>query len=313
MLDASAREIRYLRLSVTDLCNYRCRYCMPEHGVEKGPHGAVLSVEECVEMAAAAVDCGVRKIRLTGGEPLIRRGILDICRGIAAIPGVEELCLTTNGALLPAMAEPLRQAGVHRLNISLDTLRPDRFAAITRRGTLAEAWAGIRAAEDAGFSALKLNVVLMGGINDDEIGDFVALTEQHPWEVRFIELMPMGECAGWDKNRFLGADTVLERCPALQPLDVSGVARRYALPGAVGTVGLIEPLSHRFCAGCDRIRITAAGCLKPCLHAPLEIPLRGLHAEALRQAIRQGIAAKPPEHHLERGSESGRRMNEIGG
>ena len=177
MRDSFDRDITYLRLSVTDLCDLRCRYCMPAEGVEKKRHEDICSVEELLEIARAAVACGVRKVRLTGGEPLVRRGILDICRGVAAIPGVEELCLTTNGVRLPALADGLRSAGVDRLNVSLDTLRPDRYAYITRVGRLEDVFAGLRAAEAAGFTGTKLNVVLMKGFNGDEIGDFVRLTE----------------------------------------------------------------------------------------------------------------------------------------
>ena len=314
MIDQYGRTIDYLRLSVTDLCNYRCRYCMPEEGVAKGPHGSVLSVEECGEIARAAVKLGVRKIRVTGGEPLVRRGILDICRTLRAIPELEELCLTTNGSLLPELARPLREAGVERLNISLDTLMPERFREITSRGTLEEALSGIRAAEDAGFQTLKLDTVLMGGVNDDEIGDFLQLTREHPWEVRFIELMPMGPCAAWPKERFLPVTAVLKRFPELEEIAPSGVARRYRLPGAVGTVGLIAPMSHEFCGDCRRIRVTADGRLKGCLHSREEISLRGLHGGALEAAIYQGILQKPRGHHLaEHTSDTPRTMNEIGG
>lgn len=314
MLDGCGRNIDYLRLSVTDLCNYRCRYCMPEEGVCKRPHSEILSVEELAEIAGAAVHCGVKKIRLTGGEPLVRHGILEICRAIRAIPGLEELCLTTNGSLLPALAQPLRSAGIDRLNISLDTLHPDRFASMTRRGQLRDVLDGIRAAEEAGFSGLKLDIVLIGGFNDDEIGDFLALTLTHPWEVRFIELMPMGACAEWEKSCFLSGDSVLKRYPALQPIGVQGVARRYRLPDGVGTVGLISPLSHDFCGDCSRIRITADGKLKGCLHSREELPLRGLHGRALEDAIRIGIAQKPQRHHLEEhSSDTPRTMNQIGG
>ena len=314
MIDQYGRTIDYLRLSVTDLCNYRCRYCMPEEGVEKGPHGSVLSVEECGEIARAAVRCGVRKIRVTGGEPLVRRGILDICRTLRAIPELEELCLTTNGSLLPELAQPLQDAGVDRLNISLDTLRPDRFAAMTRRGTLQDVLDGIQAAEAAGFYDLKFDTVLIGGFNDDEIEDFVELSRNHPWEMRFIELMPMGPCAGWDRSCFLPGSTVLERVPELEPLEAQGVARRYKLPGAAGTVGLISPVSHDFCADCRRVRVTSDGKLKGCLHSREEVPLRGLHGEALVNAIRQGIRQKPERHHLaERPSDTPRNMNQIGG
>ena len=314
MTDGCGRTIDYLRLSVTDLCNFRCRYCMPPEGVEKRDHREILSVEELVEIAAAAVECGIRKIRLTGGEPLVRRGILEICRGLRAIPDLEELCLTTNGSLLAEYAASLRAAGVDRLNISLDTLRPDRFAAMTRRGTLADTLAGIAAAETAGFSGLKLDTVLIGGFNDDEIGDFVRLTRHHPWSVRFIELMPMGPCAGWERSCFLPGDAVLRTCPALEPEGTDGVARRFRLPGAPGTVGLISPVSHEFCEECRRVRVTADGRLKGCLHSAEELPLRGLHGPALREAIRQGIRTKPARHHLtERRSDTPRTMNRIGG
>lgn len=314
MRDCYGRTIDYLRFSVTDLCNYRCRYCMPAAGVEKRPHREILSVEEIVEMSRAAVRCGVRKIRLTGGEPLVRRGILEICRQLADIPELRELCMTTNGSLLPELAEPLRRAGVTRLNVSLDTLNPDKFASMTRCGTLSAVMDGLRAAEAAGFTNLKLNTVLIGGFNSDEIADLVNLTRQHPWEVRFIELMPMGECADWAQTCFLSNDAVLQACPELRPLGASGVARRFRLPDAAGTVGLISPLSHEFCGDCRRIRITSDGHLKGCLHSREELPLRGLHKEALENAIRQGIRQKPERHHLsESGSDTPRDMNEIGG
>ena len=282
--------------------------------MEKGAHGSILTVEELVEIGAAAIRLGVWKIRLTGGEPLVRRGILDICRTLRAIPELKELCLTTNGSLLPELAQPLREAGVDRLNISLDTLKPERFREITRRGTLDEVLKGIKAAEDAGFQRLKLDTVLMGGVNDDEIGDFLALTMEHPWEVRFIELMPMGPCAAWPKERFLPVTEVLRRFPALEEIEPNGVARRYRLPGAMGTVGLITPMSHEFCGACRRIRVTADGKLKGCLHSREEIPLRGLHGDALTAAIQQGILQKPRQHHLtEYASDTPRTMNQIGG
>lgn len=310
MLDCHNRNITYLRLSVTDRCSLRCRYCMPAEDVPGGD--CLCSAEELVEIARAAAACGIRKVRLTGGEPLVRRDILDICRGIAAIPEVEELCLTTNGAALARLAKPLREAGVSRLNISLDTLRPDRYAYITRVGRLEEALRGLKTAKEAGFTGTKLNVVLMKGFNDDEIPDFLDFSCRYPVEVRFIELMPIGE----GRNaQFLPADAVLESHPYLRPLEGSGVARRYRSPGGRGTVGLIEPMSHRFCASCDRIRVTADGKLKPCLHSRQEISLRGLSGEALRLAIEAGIAAKPERHYMnETGrSEAGRRMNQIGG
>lgn len=277
-------------------------------------HRDMLTLEELVEVAAACVDCGVRKIRLTGGEPLVRLGIVELCRQLRTLPGLEELCLTTNGSLLPDLATPLRAAGVDRLNISLDTLRPERFAQMTRRGQLSDVLSGVRAAEAAGFHNLKFDIVLIGGFNDDEIADFAALTRDHPWEMRFIELMPMGPCAAWDRTCFLSADTVLSRLPELEPLEAQGVARRYRIPGAEGTIGLISPVSHDFCAQCRRIRVTADGKLKGCLHSAEELPLRGLHGPELEDAIRQGILHKPERHHLaERRSDTPRNMNQIGG
>lgn len=314
MQDLCGRTIDYLRLSVTDLCNYRCQYCMPPEGVEKCAHSAILSLEELYDIAAACVSMGVKKIRLTGGEPLVRRGILELCRMLRAIPGLEELCITTNGTHLPALARPLREAGVDRLNISLDTLRPDRFHAMTRTGSLDTVLAGIQAAEDAGFTNLKLDTVYIGGFNDDEVSDFLTLTQSRPWEVRFIELMPMGPCAGWDSSCFLPVSRILEQHPELQPIAPSGVARRYRLPDAVGTVGLISPLSHSFCADCRRIRVTADGKLKGCLHSREEVSLKGLQGKALEAAIHQGILQKPLRHHLqERSSDTPRTMNQIGG
>ena len=314
MKDQYGRTVDYLRLSVTDLCNYRCRYCMPPEGVEKLPHSSILSLEEYVEIAAAAVGLGITKIRVTGGEPLVRRGIVELCRALRAIPGLRELCLTTNGSQLTALAVPLRDAGVDRLNISLDTLHPEHFRAMTRTGSLEDVLSGIQAAERAGFKQLKLDTVLIGGFNDNEIRPLAELTLTHPWEVRFIELMPMGPCAGWDKECFLPADTVLARRPELQALPPEGVARRFRLPGAVGTVGLIAPLSHEFCGDCRRIRVTADGRLKGCLHSREEISLRGLHGPALKDALRRGIFQKPRGHCLTEGpSGTPRTMNEIGG
>lgn len=312
MRDSYRRNITYLRLSVTDLCSLRCRYCMPAEGVPKRDHGDICSVEELVEIAQAAADCGISKVRLTGGEPLVRRGILDICRGVSAIPGVRELCLTTNGLALPRLAKPLREAGVDRLNVSLDTLRPERYAYMTRGGRLEEVFRGLEAAAEAGFSRLKLNVVLMKDFNDGEIPDFIDLARRWPVEVRFIELMPIGQGGS---AQFLSAQAVLEACPDLRPVEGAGVARRYAVPGGQGIVGLIEPMSHRFCGDCDRIRVTADGKLKPCLHSRQELPLRGLHGEDLRRAIREGAAAKPERHHMDETghSEAGRSMHQIGG
>lgn len=222
MLDAHGRAIDYLRLSVTDLCDLRCIYCMPESGVPHLPHSNILRVEECIDIAKTAVELGIRKIRITGGEPLVRRGILEICQGIGALPGLQELCITTNGRGLVDYAVPLRAAGVSRLNISLDTLDPDKYRMLTRWGQLQEALDGIQAAEAAGFTKLKINAVLMGGVNEDEIPALVELTRYKPYAVRFIELMPLGECAHWPKAGLSPGNGCWRPARALCPFPAKG-------------------------------------------------------------------------------------------
>lgn len=315
MKDRYGRTIKYLRLSVTDLCNCRCVYCMGENGVPRLPHSAILSFEEIEEIVRAAVSLGVTKVRLTGGEPLVRRGIDELVRRLRGIEGVEELAMTTNGARLAEYAEALKEAGLDRLNVSLDTLDPEKFRRITRIGELRDTLDGLDAARRAGFEHIKLNTVLMGGVNDDEIAEIAALAKDGAFDVRFIELMPIGECTDWDRRRFLPAERVLEYLPKGERVPSDGVAELWRPAGFRGTVGLIRPLSHRFCADCDRIRVTADGCLKPCLHSAREIPLRGKHGEALVRTIAEGMQAKPREHHMADGhaSESRRGMNRIGG
>ena len=315
MKDRYGRTIKYLRLSVTDLCNCRCVYCMGENGVPRLPHSAILSFEEIEEIVRAAVSLGVTKVRLTGGEPLVRRGIDELVRRLRGIEGVEELAMTTNGARLAEYAEALKAAGLDRMNVSLDTLDPEKFRRITRIGELRDTLDGLDAARRAGFERIKLNTVLMGGVNDDEIAEIAALAKDGAFDVRFIELMPIGECTDWDRRRFLPAERVLEYLPKGERVPSDGVAELWRPAGFRGTVGLIRPLSHRFCADCDRIRVTADGCLKPCLHSAREIPLRGKHGEALVRTIAEGMQAKPREHHMADGhaSESRRGMNRIGG
>ena len=269
-------------------------------------------------MAEAAARCGVKKIRLTGGEPLVRRGIVDLVARLRALPGLRELVLTTNGILLPELAKPLRDAGLDRLNISLDTLDAEKYRRLTRGGELQKALDGIRAAEAAGFAPIKLNAVLLGGVNDDEIPALCALTMDRPIEMRFIELMPIGDALYFGKEACIPVDTVLEKMPQLTPLPRgrSSVARRYTLPGAKGSIGLISPVSCSFCSECNRIRLTADGCMKPCLHSAEEFPLRGKHGDALRRAICDAVNAKPEAHIDFTGtqrSESARNMNQIGG
>ena len=317
MKDTFKREITYLRISLTDLCNLRCTYCMPPEGVKKCEHRAILSLEEIEEIAREAAALGVRKIRLTGGEPLVRRGMTALCRKLRAIPELEELTVTTNGILLPGLAAELKAAGVDRVNISLDTLDPEKYRRITRTGSLEDALAGIQAAKEAGLTPLKLNCVLIGGFNDDEIPALASLTQEESVEVRFIELMPIGDTAGFGPEAYLPCEAVLERLPRLERLpENGGVAERYRLPGAAGAVGLIRPLSRCFCARCNRIRLTADGRLKPCLHSREEIPVRGLHGEALRRQLEKAILHKPEQHGALSArfrSETDRNMNQIGG
>ncbi len=315
MIDGEGRRIEYLRLSVTDRCNCRCAYCMPESGVPMLGHADILSFEELAAVARAAAELGVRKVRLTGGEPLARRGVVDLVRMVAAVPGVDEVAMTTNATLLAPVAGALREAGLSRLNVSLDTLRPDRYAKITRCGRLEDALAGLDAAREAGFSRTKVNCVLMGGVNDDEVADLAGLARNEAVDVRFIELMPIGPAAGWPRASFVAAEAVLDALPGLELLGRDGVAELYRMPGWAGRVGLIRPMSHKFCDGCSRIRVTADGKLKPCLHSAAEIDLRGLGHEGLLAALRAGIAAKPKYHLMDEGraSDSARDMNEIGG
>ena len=316
MRDQFGREITYLRLSVTDRCNLRCRYCMPPEGVPRLAHGQVMRLEELAEVAAAAAELGVRKIRLTGGEPLVRRGVEELVAMLAAIPGVEDLAMTTNGTLLAPAAAALRAAGLRRVNLSLDTLDPEKYARITRGGRLADALAGLEAALAEGLAPVKVNTVLMGGFNDDEIPALAALTRDRPIHLRFIELMPMARTEPFPPGAYLSGAAVLERLEELEPAGEDGVAQRYRFPGAAGTVGLIRPMSCRFCGRCSRLRLTADGFLKPCLHSAVEVPVRGLHGAALREAILRAAALKPPRYGAlspEHPSEAGRDMNGMGG
>lgn len=317
MKDSFGREISYLRVSITDRCNLRCKYCMPEEGVCKLNHRDILSFEEIEEIVRAAAELGVRKVRITGGEPLVRLGCVDLCGRIAKIPGIEELTMTTNGVLLAEEAEALKQAGLNRVNISLDTLDPEKYKKITGGGDIRRVLNGIEKAREVGLKPIKLNCVLIGGFNDDEIPAFVEMTRNHPIELRFIELMPMGPGAEFGEEAFLTGQNVLELVPELKELPADGgVARLYRLDGGMGRVGLISPLSRHFCGSCNRLRLTAEGALKPCLHSNQEIKLRGLHGSALKETICRAIAAKPKMHgalDAHHQSEAGRNMNTIGG
>ena len=314
MKDRFERKIEYLRLSVTDLCNYRCIYCMEESGVRKKSHSEILSIEELTDIVKATYMLGIRKVRLTGGEPLLRRGILTLCENIKAIDPDIELSLTTNGSLLYDMAQPLKKAGVDRINLSLDTLNPDKFRQITRTGEIFDVMNGLKAAQLVGFERIKIIVVLMGGINTDEIKDFAELIRYSDYSVRFIELMPMNVCKGWDKSRFVSNEIILTTLEDMQKISDDGVSQLYRIDGCKGTIGLISPISQLFCYQCNRIRVTADGFLKPCLHSKDEFPLRGLKGEELVEAIRDGIMQKPLRHDLDCFStQTARNMNQIGG
>ena len=315
MKDNYGREINYLRLSITDLCNYRCVYCMDSDGVKKLEHSDILSIEELINISKIAVECGINKIRLTGGEPLVRKGVLQLCEGLKTINGLEELVLTTNGAKLSEMAGDLKSVGVDRINISLDTLNEDKFKKITRIGCLEEVLKGIEEAIKVGFKDIKLNVVLMAGINDDEIEDFVALTKNNEVSVRFIELMPIGPCKDHYDERFISNNIVIEKIPDLRFVRKDGVANIYKLEDSVGTVGLISPITDIFCEQCNRLRVTADGRLLPCLHSDLEYNIRGLSDQELKDALVTAIKNKPCGHNIaeKHASDNPDYMNKIGG
>ena len=316
MQDVYGREITYLRLSVTELCNLRCRYCMPEEGVCKLRHEELLTEEEMLTAVRAAAGLGITKVRVTGGEPLTKPNILLICRGVAHTPGIAETTVTTNGLRLPQLAVPLREAGVGRVNISLDTLDNEKYAYMTRGGRLEDALKGIDAALEAGFAQVKINTVLIGGFNDDEIAGLAQLTRRWPVDVRFIELMPMPGNQSFGPESYIPVGRVLEALPDAQAEAEDGVARLYRLPGAAGRIGIISPVSQHFCASCNRIRLTADGKVKPCLHSAEEFPLKGLDEAGMADQLRRAILAKPRCHDAlgaANRSKSLRGMSQIGG
>ena len=317
MTDQFGRNITYLRVSVTELCNLRCRYCMPAEGVCKKNHADMLTEDEMILAVEAAASLGITKLRVTGGEPLVKKNIVSICRRAAAVPGIDEVCLTTNGTLLPELAAPLKDAGVRRLNLSIDTLNPEKYAYITRTGSLDDFWKGFHAALDAGFEKIKLNAVLIGGFNDDEIIPLAELTRQYPVDMRFIEMMPMCDSAEFGSEAYIPFTKVLEVLPeALPAAKDGGVAKLYRLPGAKGNIGLISPVSAHFCAECNRVRLTADGRVKPCLHSNAEYPLKGLDFDGMRAQLEKAIWEKPRWHgclDANHHSGAGRNMNQIGG
>ncbi len=326
MKDQFGRTINYLRISVTDKCNLRCAYCMPVEGLPWIPKAEILRYEEIVEIVRQMSDLGLRRVRLTGGEPLVRRDLPELVRGLRALDVLEDISLSTNAILLPAMADELRAAGVDRLNISLDTLRRDRFTRLARRPErfYDDTMEGIAAAEAADFRPLKINCVVMRGFNDDELADFAAMTRDRPWHVRFIELMPTEENL-FLSDRFISADELLGRLetsdelvPVEGPIG-NGPARYFQLPGARGTVGVITPLSHNYCDRCNRMRLTADGRLRTCLFGTHEVDLKGpLRATGdVVPAVREALAGKPERHFLQLGAASGSgglsALSQVGG
>jgi cyclic pyranopterin phosphate synthase len=324
MRDQFGRSIEYLRISVTDRCNFRCVYCMPEHGLAWLPKEQILSYEEITEVVRQLAPLGLRRLRITGGEPTVRPDLPSLIRMLRAVPGVEDIALSTNGVKLPQMAATLREAGLDRVNMSADSLRAERIAAIARRNLAFDPIAAARAATAAGLDPIKLNVVMIRGENDDEVEDFAALTREHAWHVRFIELMPVGDLAGTEFARVVPSDEVLARIEArfgaLEPSDGpargNGPARYQRIAGAPGTIGVITPLSHTYCDTCNRVRLTADGRLRTCLYGDHEVNLRdALRAGApLRPLFERALAEKPREHELLKLRVGGlKALSEVGG
>ena len=319
MKDSFGREISYMRISVTDRCNMRCKYCMPEEGIENLGHDKILSFEDIQRIVKAAAELGIKKYRITGGEPLARKGIVNLIESLGKTNGVEELAMTTNGTMLAEHADALKRAGLKRVNISVDSLIYHKYEEITRGGDLDAAFEGVNAALKVGLSPLKLNVVIMEGFNDDEILNFVQLTINHPIDIRFIELMPIGQAASTSGYRYLSSEEIKKRLPSLIRLDQQdGVADIYKYPEAIGKIGFISPMSKQFCGDCNKIRLTADGKLKPCLHTDQEIDLHEAlktnDDEILKETIRNAILLKGEKHHLNHGAKPVERgMNQIGG
>lgn len=314
MKDQFGRRIEYLRVSVTDKCNLRCVYCMPMEGLPWLKREALLSYEEIERIVRTMAGMGLRRVRITGGEPLVRRDLPELAAMLSRVPEIEDLSLSTNAVLLAEHADALRSAGVHRLNVSLDSLRPERVDAIVRRpGSFPKIMEGLQAAEEAGFAPIKINVVLIRGENDDEIEDFARITRERPWHVRFIEMMPTGANLDLSARQFISCQEALRRVraiEALEPVDGpfgNGPARYHRFPGAPGTVGVITPMSHNYCDRCNRMRLTADGQLRPCLFGSLQTNLRDpLRAgEDIRPYIEQTLQVKPERHHLVQGSAVG--------
>lgn len=325
MEDGFGRRVEYLRVSVTDKCNLRCVYCMPEEGLPWLKREALLRYEEIAEIVRVMAGLGLKKVRITGGEPLVRRDLATLVRMIRDVDGISDIALSTNAVLLEEQAEALREAGVDRLNVSLDSLRPERMDAIARRPCADAIFRGLEAAERAGFAPIKVNCVVMRGRNDDEVEDFAAITCERPWHVRFIEVMPTGENLGVSMDEYVSSDEILARVGrigALEPVagpPGNGPARYFAFPGAAGTVGVITPMSHNYCGSCNRMRLTADGQLRPCLFGHIQTNLRDplRRGEPIEPLVRQTLRIKPERHWLVQGSDEGSggllALSQVGG
>lgn len=320
MVDQFERHIHYLRVSVTDLCNLKCQYCMPEDGIAKKDHQDILRIEEYLRLIEEMVELGVDKVRLTGGEPLVRRGIVDLVRGIGKMDGVKDLAITTNGVLLKKYAKELKDAGLTRVNISIDTLDPGKYREITRGGNIEDVLAGIEEARSVGLLPIKLNVVLINGFNTDEVEDFIKWADDD-MDVRFIELMPFGQVANWSKDKFVSNEVIFNRHRELFMTEAEeqyGPAKYYEKKDGHGRVGFINAISSHFCVTCNRVRLTADGKLKLCLHTNEEFdlkPLLSMDSESIQKSLQSYIKTKPERHHM---NDQGfvpiiRDMNRIGG
>jgi len=321
--DQFGRSIEYLRISVTDRCNFRCVYCMPEQGMQWLPKSEILSYEEIAEVARQLAPLGLRRLRITGGEPTIRPQIHELVRMLRAIPEITDIALSTNGVRLPELAGLLRESGLDRVNMSVDSLRADRIVRIARRDLGFDPVAAAEAAERAGLDPIKLNTVVMRGVNDDEIETLARLTLEHPWHVRFIELMPVGDLRELTWDHVVPSDELLARLRAIAPLAPAtgpskgnGPAAYYQWEGARGTIGVITPMTHTYCASCNRVRLTADGRLRTCLFGNHEVDLRTpLRAgERLEPLFYQALANKPKEHELLQMKVGGlRALSQVGG
>lgn len=328
LIDFHNRRINYLRISITDRCNLRCHYCMPKEGVSQFGHTEILRYEEILRLAELAVKKGITKIRITGGEPLVRKGVVSLIHQLSHLRGIQDLSMTTNAILLEEFAPSLFQAGLKRVNVSMDSLRPKKYREITRGGDLTKVWAGIEAARQAGISPIKINVVALTGFNDGEILEFARLTMKHPYQVRFIEFMPIGVTSEWRPERYLSSREIKQRIESSSPLISldnginahDGPARLFKLPGSMGEIGFISPISDHFCGACNRLRITADGKLKTCLFAEEETDLKvllrsGCTDEELERKLDEAISKKPLRHEAVGGAmkRCHRPMVKIGG